>query len=214
MFNYNPQTQVDIKFKMLELFRTIKADKKVKQDAENIVGVKLSNTLSPAKTNLEASDNVQEIYVIDIELNSKKVPMVFIDAFNRYIAFQTLFRLRYKEEIKYIISIKTFTEEKIKVSKFFGSEWKTQEIYDFPITNRLEIVFKNMLKYTTGYNFRDNESFEEYISRLDEIKKLKLEIEKQTKTMNNEKQPNIRMAMNDKIKQKRKEMVDLYGNKE
>lgn len=211
MFNYNPKTQVDIKFKMLELFRTIKADKKVKQDAENIVGVKLLNTLSPAKTNLEASDSVQEIYVIDIELNSKKVPMVFIDAFNRYIAFQTLFRLRYKEEIKYIISIKTFTEEKIKASKFFESEWKTQEIYDFPITNRLEIVFKNMLKCIIGYNFRDNETFEEYISRLDEIKKLKLEIEKQTKTMNNEKQPNIRMAMNDRIKELKKELLKMEG---
>lgn len=214
MFTYNPKTQVDINFKMLELFRTIKADKQIKADAENIISVKLANTLSPAKTNLEASDNVQEIYVIDIDLNSKRIPTLFIDAFNRYIAFQTLFRLRYKEEIKYIISIKTFTEEKIKVSKFFESEWKTQEIYDFPITNRLEIVFKNMLKYTTGYNFRDNESFEKYISRLDEIKKLKVEIEKQTKIMNNEKQPNLRMVMNDKIKQKRKELVDLYGNKE
>lgn len=209
MFNYNPKTQVDIKFKMLELFRTIKADKKVKQDAENIVGVKLSNTLSPAKTNLEASDNVQEIYVIDIDLNSKRIPMLFIDAFNRYIAFQTLFRLRYKEEIKYITSIKTFEDERIKVSKFFESEWKTQEIYDFPITNRLEIVFKNMLKFVTCYSFRQEENFDEYVSRLDDIKKLKLEIEKQTKTMNNEKQPNIRMAMNDKVKSMKKELLKL-----
>lgn len=207
MFKYNPKTKVDVNFKMLELFRTIRADKKVKTDAENILTVKLSNTLSPAKTNMEASENVQEIYVIDIELNSKQVPELFIDAFNKYIAFQKLFRLRYKEEIKYITSIKTFEDEKTKILKMFESDWGKVEVNDFPITNRLEIVFKNMLKFITGYSFTQVENFEEYVSRLDGIKKLKTEIEKLTKTMNAEKQPNIRMSINDKIKLLKKELI-------
>ncbi len=47
MFNYSEKTKVDMQFKMLELFRTIKADKQIKADAGNIVKVVLSNVLSP-----------------------------------------------------------------------------------------------------------------------------------------------------------------------
>lgn len=194
---------------MLDLFKTIKADKSVKTDAGNIVSVILSNTLSPEKTNLEASENVKEIYVIDIFLNSKRVPEVFVDAFNRFIEFQTLFRLHFQDEIKYIVSIKTFSDEKMKILKTFESDWKKEEKFDFPFTTKLENVFKEMLKYVVRYAFRQDESFENYVKRLDEVKKLKSDIDKQTRLMTAEKQPNIKMAMNDKIKKLKKELQML-----
>ena len=211
MFNYNKNTEVNIPFKLLELFRTIKADKKVKADADNVVSVKLANTLSPAKTGLEPSDNVKEIYVIDIDLNSNKVPILFLDAFNKYIEFQTLFRLHYKDECKYVSSIKVFDEEKMKVLKTFETNWKKVEIQSLPITTKLDTLFKNMIQYITSYSFRQDESFEDYISRLDTIKKLQLDILKQTKIMNAEKQPNLRMALNDKIKLMKKELQEWDG---
>lgn len=209
MFNYSEKTKVDIKFKMLDLFKTIKADKSVKTDAGIIVSVILSNTLSPEKTNMEASENVKEIYVIDIILNSKRVPEIFVDAFNRFIEFQTLFRLHFQDEIKYLVAIKTFSDEKMKILKTFESNWKKEEKFDFPFTTKLEKVFKEMLKYVVGYAFRQDESFENYVKRLDEIKKLKSEIDKQTRLMTAEKQPNIKMAMNDKIKKLKKELQML-----
>ena len=209
MFNYSEKTKVDIKFKMLDLFKTIKADKSVKTGAGNIVSVILSNTLSPEKTNLEASENVKEIYVIDIILNSKRVPEIFVNAFNRFIEFQTLFRLHFQDEIKYIGSIKTFSDEKMKILKTFESDWKKEEKFDFPFTTKLENVFKEMLKYVVGYSFRQDESFENYVKRLDEIKKLKSEIDKQTRLMTAEKQPNIKMALNDKIKEMKRNLQEL-----
>ena len=209
MFNYSEKTKVDIKFKMLDLFKTIKADKSVKTDAGNIVSVILSNTLSPEKTNLEASENVKEIYVIDIILNSKRVPEIFVDAFNKFIEFQTLFRLHYQNEIKYLVSIKTFNNEKMKILKTFESDWKKEEKFGFPLTTKLENVFKEMLKYVVGYSFRQDESFENYTKRLDEIKKLKSEIDKQTRLMAAEKQPNIKMALNDKIKEMKRNLQEL-----
>lgn len=209
MFNYSEKTKVDIKFKMLDLFKTIKADKSVKTDAGNIVSVILSNTLSPEKTNLEASENVKEIYVIDIILNSKRVPEIFVNAFNRFIEFQTLFRLHFQDEIKYIGSIKTFSDEKMKILKTFESDWKMEEKFDFPFTTKLENVFKKMLKYVVGYAFRQDESFESYVKRLDGIKKIKSEIDKQTRLMTAEKQPNIKMALNDKIKEMKINLQEL-----
>ena len=209
MFNFSEKTQANITFKMLELFRTLKVDKQVKADAQVIAEVKLANILSPDRTFMESSEQVKEIYVIDITLTSRNVPMLFIDAFNKYIEFQTLFRLIYNDEIKYITSVKQFTEEKMKVLKTFESDWHKEELKELPITNKLENVFKHIINNITSTSFRQDESFDNYISRLDAIKKLKSEIEKQTKTMNNEKQPNLRMALNDKIKQMKKDLLNL-----
>lgn len=207
MFKFSEKTQANITFKILELFRTLKVDKQVKADASNITEVKLANILSPERTFMESSEQVKEIYVIDITLTSRNVPMKFIDAFDKYIEFQTLFKLIYREEVKYISSIKQFIEEKMKILKTFESDWQKEELKEFPITNKLENVFKEMISNITSTSFRQGESFEDYILRLDAIKKSKSEIEKLTKTMNNEKQPNIKMAMNDKIKQLKNELT-------
>ena len=209
MFKFNDKTQVNMQFKMLELFRTIKADKVVKADAGNVTKVTLTNVLSPDRTNMESSDNVKEIYVFDIELNSNKVPEKFIEALNKSINFQTLLTLKYNDKVKYIIAVKIIDDEKIKVLRTFESDWQKETLAELPITNKLENIFKEMISTITSYPFRQDETFAEYVIRLDSIKKLKSETEKQTKTMNNEKQPNIRMALNDKIKQMKKELQKL-----
>lgn len=211
MFNFSDKTQANITFKMLELFRTLKADKQVKTDASNIAEVKLANILSPDRTFMEASDQVKEIYIIELTLTSKSVPAMFIDLFNKYIEFQTLFKLIYGTQVKYISSIKQFADEKMKILKTLESDWQTKTPQDFPITNKLENVFKTIITNITGVSFRQDETYSSYISRLEAIKKLKSEIEKQTKTMNNEKQPNLRMALNDKIKQLKKELKEMEG---
>ena len=211
MFNFSNKTQTDITFKMSDLLKQLKADKQVKADASKVAEVKLTNILSPERTFMEVSEQVKEIYIIELSLTSTSVPTMFIDSFNKYIEFQTLFKLIYKNEIKYISSIKQFADEKMKVLKIFESDWQNDTSQELPITNKLENVFKTIISNITRVSFKQDETYLNYISRLDSIKKLKSEIEKQTKTMNNEKQPNLRMALNDKIKQMKKQLQELEG---
>ena len=211
MFRFSEKTQVNIQFKMLELFRTIKADKVVKADAGNVTKVTLSNVLSPDRANMESSDNVKEIYVFDIELNSNKVPEKFIEALNKSINFQTLLTLKYNDKVKYIIAVKIIDDEKIKILKTFESDWQEETLDDMPSSVKLENVYKQMIAKLTLYPFRTSEDFKQYVDRMSEIKKQKNEIEKQTKIMNTEKQPNIKMKLNDEIKQMKKELQKLEG---
>lgn len=198
-----------MQFKMLELFRTIKADKVVKADAGNVTKVTLSNVLSPDRTNMESSDNVKEIYVFDIELNSNKVPEKFIEALNKSINFQTLLTLKYNDRVKYIIAIKIIDDEKIKILKTFESDWQEETLDEMPSSVKLENIYKQMIAKLTLYPFRIDEDFKQYVDRMSAIKKQKSEIEKQTKIMNAEKQPNIKMKLNDEIKQMKKELQDM-----
>ena len=209
MFRFSEKTQVNIQFKMLELFRTIKADKVVKADAGNVTKVTLSNVLSPDRTNMESSDNVKEIYVFDIELNSNKIPEKFIEALNKSINFQTLLTLKYNEKVKYIIAVKIIDDEKIKILRTFESDWQEEELEDMPSSVKLENIYKQMIAKLTLYPFRTSEDFKQYVDRMSAIKKQKSEIEKQTKIMNAEKQPNIKMKLNDEIKQMKKELQEL-----
>ena len=211
MFRFSEKTQVNIQFKMLELFRTIKADKVVKADAENVTKVTLSNVLSPDRTNMESSDNVKEIYLFDIELNSNKIPEKFIEALNKSINFQTLLTLRYNDKVKYIIAVKIIDDEKIKILKTFESDWQEEQLDDMPSSVKLENIYKQMIAKLTLYPFKTSEDFKQYVDRMSVIKKQKSEIEKQTKIMNAEKQPNIKMKLNDEIKQMKKELQELEG---
>ena len=209
MFRFSEKTQVNIQFKMLELFRTIKADKVVKADAGNVTKVTLSNVLSPDRTNMESSDDVKEIYVFDLELNSNRVPEKFIEALNKSINFQTLLTLKYNEKVKYIIAVKIIDDEKIKILRTFESDWQEEELEDMPSSVKLENIYKQMIAKLTLYPFRTSEDFKQYVDRMSAIKKQKSEIEKQTKIMNAEKQPNIKMKLNDEIKQMKKELQEL-----
>lgn len=211
MFRFSEKTQVNVQFKMLELFRTIKADKVVKADAGNVTKVTLSNVLSPDRTNMESSDNVKEIYVFDIELNSNKVPEKFIEALNKSINFQTLLTLKYNDKVKYIIAVKIIDDEKIKILKTFESDWQEETLDEMPSSVKLENIYKQMIAKLTLYPFKTSEDFKQYVDRMSAIKKQKSEIERQLKIMNAEKQPNIKMKLNDEIKQMKKELQQLEG---
>ncbi len=209
MFNYNEQTFVNLKFKMLDLFRTIKADKEIKTSAKNVIDVTLSNTLSQDRTKLDASVNVKEIYIMDIHLNTSEVPTKFLEALNKFINFQILFRLHFNYEIKYVIALKVLQEEKIKVLKTFESDWKKVAKQDMPITSKLENVYKLMVTNVAGYSFRQEETFEQYADRMSVIKNQKAYIEKLIKMRDAERQPNKKIELNDRVRQMKKDLQML-----
>lgn len=209
MFIYPEKTEVNIQFKMLELFRTIKADKLVKNDATIVNKVILSNILSKDRTNLEESEFVKEIYVIDLYLTTKKVPSLFLDTLNKSINLQVLFRLHYNDSVKYIISIKLYYEEKLKILKVFESDWQEDLKEEMPKTIKLESLFKCMIAKITTYPFKTEENFNQYVERYAIIVKMQNEIDKLIKKRDAEKQPNLKMRLNDEIREKRKELLQF-----
>lgn len=211
MFNYPDKTKVNKQFTLKELFKLLNCDKDLKLNASSIESICLSNVLSKNTTNLNESENVKEIYIIDIFLKENIVPNKFIDRFNKNINFQTLFRIHCKENTKYIMSIKTFTDDKANILLTFESDWQKVVEKKFSSTLKLVNVFKEMLKCVSGYEIKDDESFDGYVQRFNQIKKLKSEIVKLTKQVNAEKQPNLKMELNDRLKQMKKQLQELEG---
>lgn len=208
MFKYSEKTITNKPFKLTDLFKLMKASKEIKQDAEVISTIMLTNVLSPSTTNLTPSDNVKEIYIIRLDLKHITIPEKFIESFNKQINFQVLFKFCNGAEVKYLTSIKTF-DENMKILKTYQAEWQKDLQIEFPLTTKLETVYKAILSNITGIVFRAEETFETYIERNSAIKRQNLEIDRLTRIMTAEKQPNIKMNINDKIKQLKKNLEEM-----
>ena len=213
MFKFSERTEVNKVFKLSEVFKMIDANKEVKQDASVIESLKISNILSSESTNFEETENFEAIYIVDVVVKDKAFPKLFLDEFNKNINFQTLFKVYSKSNVNYYSSLKIIDEENVKVLKTFESGWQDQDIVDLPQVTYLEDVFKEIISYISTYRFKASETMQEYVSRLAEINKKKVEIEKLEKTMRNEKQPNLKMELNDKLKILKKELLELNGYK-
>lgn len=210
MYKFNDKTLVDKQFKLNELFKLTKADKGTKFEANNsISSITLTRVLSQNTTFLEPSDYVKEIYIFQVELFSKQVPYQFIGLLDRQVRFQTLFIFVHKNEFLYYTSIKNFEGEVIKITKTFETNWIEELKKDFPITNKLEEVYKDIVSTISGYRIVKDESYLDYTNRYIEINKLKKEIQRLTKQMYAEKQPNTKMAINSQIKELKRELEQL-----
>ena len=163
-----------------------------------------------ATTNLEISKNVKEIYIITIDLKEKQIPNAFLDLFDKQIMFQTLFKICYNNSVIYRASLKEFNEdETMKILKTFQTDWQDELKQEFPTTSKLENVYKTIISNITYHEFKQDEEFSDYVLRLDKIRKQKAEIDKLTRMMLAEKQPNIKMEMNDRIKKLKNELKEL-----
>lgn len=209
MFNYPEKTETNKTFKINELLKLLNVDKETKKDSTIIESIKLSNILSSETTSFSANENCDEIYIIDIVVKEKTLPLLFLNAFNKDINFQTLFRIFYKNEVNYYTSLKIIEKESVKVLKTFESGWKDQELDEMPNADYLEDVFKVMVAKISKVNFKNQESVQDYIQRLTKINRRKKEIEKLERSMLTEKQPNLKMELNDKLKLLKLELQGL-----
>ena len=210
MYEFSSKTKVAQKFKLSELLKIVHADKVLKQEAGNIGSVQMTNAISQATTGLAPSDEVNEIYIIEILLKNEVVPINFIKTLDKTIQFQVLYKIVCNDKVKWLSGPKTITDDKVSQSKHFETDWQTDEIQDLPLVSNLTDLYKEILMQIIDIKFRPNEKIKDYVLRLDLIKKQKSEIEKLTRIMMAEKQPNIKMEMNDKIKKMKCELNEKY----
>ena len=207
MFELSTKTQVDKRFKMTELYKLIAASKEVKADAANINSVTLTNVLNCDTMNLPFGNNVKEIYIFEIELSEKTIPVLFISALDKAINFHTVFILRHYTEAMLYGAYKEYGEKNIKVGKYYSTEWVVERLIKLPLNvSSLDDIYTAIIDELISITARPQESTQAFVVRYDEILRLQKEIAKLQKLVDNEKQPKKRFELNDKLKQLKKEL--------
>ncbi len=202
MYQFPSSTKVEQNFRLTELLKMIKADKVLKADAQNILGVQMTNAISEQTTGLHSSEEVNEIYVLKIMLNSEKVPNEFIKALDKTIRFQVLFEIHFDNKVKFLTEPKTIKEDKLSILRLFESEWA---IYyppeEMPLVGSLAELYKSILTKLNGYGFRAGEGIATWIQRIQEIEKTEKEFAKIEKLANTESQPKKKFEYNAKLRE-------------
>lgn len=201
MFNFSSNTKVEQKFKIADLLKMIKADKQMKAQAQDIASVQFCHALSEATTGLKPSEEVNEIYVIQIDLKNEQIPYEFIKALDRTIHFQVLFALKNRDKTKYITDFKAITEERISQSQFFESSWLDAPPKDMPLVGNLTELYKQMLIELSKMQFRAGETIKDWLQRNLDIEKLEKEFKKIEKQMKAEVQPKKQLEYNNKLRE-------------
>lgn len=205
MKGFSSKTEVNNVFKLAELARSLSLTKEEKEEFKQVENITLTHALNTETTGLKVSGNVELIYIFQITLKTNNIPLKFLRALDRKTKAHTLFEACYNDSYYYIIANK-----KIDVTISTGDYYTCDQTHELNFAQQnienLEDIYTNLLAFVLKLTKRESETPSQIIDRKKRIMRLEKEIEKLERMMNAEKQPNIKMALNDKIKLLKKDI--------
>lgn len=170
--------------------------------------------LSPETINLPMKNNVHEIQVFIIELKNGTLKHDVLKSIDKAIPSHIIFQLVFESKIKYITAYKRISEadkKKWVISSYFETNWiniNAKKI-NLPVVLDISSLYEKILISFINLDIRDNESIEQFISRLDLIKLKKKELSKLNSKLHNEKQFNRKVEINSSIRTVKQEIEQL-----
>lgn len=213
MLGFSSKTQVNRPFKLSDLLKMLQADKTVKENAKLIRSITLANVINSQTTAFIDDGKVKEIYIFEISLKEKEIPKEFIGAFDKFIELHTLFIFECNEEYTCYGALKSKGEKGIKTGKYYQTDWSKQAPkIEIPLSaNSLDDIYTVLVDELIPIEANEEESVDDFVARYDEITRLKKEITKKQKQVDNEKQPKRRFELNAELKELKKQLNNLQG---
>lgn len=208
MFQLSSKTEVNRRFRLTELYKMMSADKDVKADAKNILSIVLKNVLSQDTINLSAEGTVKEIYLFDITLDTKTIPSLFISSLDKTINLHTVFVLHCDNQQMLYGCFKQRTEKGVKLGNYYGTAWTT-DVTPIPLplnVTTIDDIYTAIIDELIPIDATKDESTSDFVARFDKINKLKTEIAKLQKQVDNEQQSKKRFELNNKLKELKREL--------
>lgn len=212
MFDLNSKTLVDREFKTKEILKMINADKDIKKDALSIEKIILTNVISEETFNMKANSLCKEIYVFNIRLKEKRIPIDFIKAFDRNIELHTYFIFEFEEEFKELCIYRYIEDNKIIRGNIYESEWSTKEVKQLPYCMNICEVYNYFVINLVNLKIRENENMNAFLERFNNIGKLKKEIQALEKKAFKEAQPRKKFDIARDIRAKKQKLYELEGD--
>lgn len=211
MFELSSKTQVNKKFRLTELFKSIQADKTIKEDAKNITSIILSNVLSNSTMNLSSQGTVKELYIFDVELSDKEIPATFISALDKAILLHTAFVLHNNGKEMLYCAYKERTEKGVKIGKYYSTSWMDPaNTVTLPLNiGSIDDVYTTIIDYLIPIEARPEENTSQFVDRYETIVKLQREIDKLQREVDSEKQSKKRFELNASLKALKEKLLEL-----
>lgn len=161
--------------------------------------------LSEDTTWIKPTKDVCEIEIFEVTLKEKTISEKLLHIISK-VPYKMLLILKYKDDFCY--SIATKTEEWIE--KFYTTKRNEEVEFNISWTN-LEYVYQNIVKAIIKQEDNWELTFEEIVQVKNDIEETEKQLEKVTKKLNSEKQPDRQLPLNQE-KNRLKKILDKLKN--
>ncbi|MGL4183990.1 MAG: DUF4391 domain-containing protein [Metamycoplasmataceae bacterium] len=205
MFKFNSNTNINQNMPLKDIQKKFKLSKQAKEQDSLVISFTLSNILSAEKLNCEISNNIDEIQIYNMNLNSSIIPLKLIEEIDQKNKTNCLYIFYYENKIFPLISYKNMNLK----PKIFKLDWIDDPFYEIPFFINIWDIYKFMLSKFFIYDFKENETIDEYINRNNKLIKLEKEIVIIETKIKRENQPKKIFEMNNQLKEKRELIKSL-----
>lgn len=173
--------------------------------------------LAPDTLNLNATDTVPEIEVLDIFLKTKEIDQVMLELIDKAIPLPTIFQIHQGDKIKIKTAYKRpsgSSNHKWVLEGYLESNWEADSILRQSLPQALNLgkLYEAILTSFIPINYQIDKKNDNFGDQIDIINKVRL-LQKDIKMLNSnykkEKQRNRQFEINKQIKLKQKELNKL-----
>lgn len=181
---------------------------------EQIQAIYWRNKIAPSTVNIAAGEQVTEIEVFGILLNTGKLDEAVLRQIDKEIPYHIIFLLEYDGKYQVWTAYKEAStgNTAFKVNHYYHTGWMTEEEIPLKLEGlNVDTVYENFVYQIAGDTLQanGNESLQDVVERDEKIKNLKKQIEVLQAKIRKEKQLNVQMKLNSELKRLKKELEVL-----
>lgn len=174
------------------------------------------NKIATSTTNLATGNDVTELEVFEVRLNSPVLDDGLLRQIDREIPYHILFLLEYQRKYQAWIGYKEAAasgNKAFKVNGYYHTEWLTEDELPLKLEGlSVDAVYENFVRQIAGDKLKSEtsgESLKESVARDEQKQALQKQIDTLKAKIRKEKQLNKQMQMNNELKKLKKELEAL-----
>ena len=174
------------------------------------------NKIATSTTNLATGNDVTELEVFEVRLNSPVLDDGLLRQIDREIPYHILFLLEYQGKYQAWIGYKEAAasgNKAFKVNGYYHTEWLTEDELPLKLEGlSVDAVYENFVRQIAGYKLKSEtsgESLKESVARDEQKQALQKQIDTLKAKIRKEKQLNKQMQMNNELKKLKKELEEV-----
>lgn len=174
------------------------------------------NKIATSTTNLATGNDVTELEVFEVRLNSPVLDDGLLRQIDREIPYHILFLLEYQRKYQAWIGYKEAAasgNKAFKVNGYYHTEWLTEDELPLKLEGlSVDAVYENFVRQIAGDKLKSEtsgESLKESVARDEQKQALQKQIDALKAKIRKEKQLNKQMEMNNELKKLKKKLEAL-----
>lgn len=169
---------------------------------DEVKNIYWKNKIAPSTVSISQGTDVLEIEIFVIELKEKNYSAEILKQIDKAIPYHIIYALKFEDKIQYAAGYKEVTSNgSSKVVKYYSTQWMNDSDISINLIGlNTDRTYENIIRLIAGDSIEfKSESLSEDILKSNERQKLQKEIDKLTRQAKNEKQPNKKFELMQRI---------------